>query len=111
MSAAVMPHGKATPILDPAKYDLDVMTLLLEPFAIAAPCRTVLGWWAARRNTVLLQGGDTPVGVIPLVGNQCGSNGERGQKTLGARVITPGTTCSCTHSLVMFRPDHQLFFL
>ncbi len=69
MGTAIIPHGNPTPILDPAKHDLDCVPLFIEGFAIAAPCRSVL----ARRNAwcepLLLEGSDEPIRIIPGVGN------------------------------------------
>ena len=88
MSAAVVPHRNTGPILDATEHDFDLVALLVELFAVAAPVYSVLAWWDARRDAFLLQGGDKPVGVIPPIGNQFGGIGECRQKTSGAHVIT-----------------------
>lgn len=68
MSAAVVPHGNTAPILDATAHDLDLVALFVEWFAVAALLLAVVARRDARCDTVLLQGGDQPIGVIPTVG-------------------------------------------
>ena len=87
MGAAVVPHRNTPPILDATEHDLDLVALFVELFAVATLLLAVAARREARRDTVLLQGGDQPVGVIPTVGNPMLCSGETGEKVSCAGII------------------------
>ena len=87
MGTAIIPHGNPTPILDPAKHNLDFVTLFVEGFAVAAPCRSVLARRNAWCDTLLLEGGDEPIRIIAAVGDQVVDVGKIGQQASRTGVI------------------------
>jgi hypothetical protein len=87
VSTAIIPQGNSAPIFDPTEHDLDVVPLLLEGLAIAAPCHSVLARWDTRCDALFLQAGDEPIRVITAVGDQMCGWGKAWQETSGSRVI------------------------
>jgi len=87
VGAAVVPHRNTPPILDATEHDLDLVSLFVELFVVAALLLAVVARRDARRDTVLLQGGDQPVGVIPTVGDQMLCSWETGEQVSGTSVI------------------------
>lgn len=73
--------------LDLHDLDLDLVALLIELFAVAALLLAVGPRRNARLDTVLLQGGDQPIGVIPTVGYQMLGSRETGEQVSRAGII------------------------
>ena len=90
MGTAIVPHSNPTPILDPAKHDLDFVALFVEGFAVAALCRSVLARWNARCDAPLLEGGDEPIRIIAAVSEQVFGVGQTGQQASRTDVIAGG---------------------
>ena len=87
MGTPIIPHSNPALILDPPEHDLDFVPLLVEGFAVAVPYRSVLAWWNAWCDTLLLEGGDEPIRIIPAVGNQMCGRRKVGQQASRASVI------------------------
>ena len=90
VGTAIVPHGNPTPILDPAKHDLDFVAVFVEGFAVAAQRSSVLARWDARCDTLLLEGGDEPIRIIVAVGDQVFGVGKTGQQASRTGVIAGG---------------------
>ena len=93
MSAAVVPHGNTAPILEATEQALDLVALVVEWFAVAARRRAGVARREARGDTVLFQGGDQPIGVIPTAGDQMLGSWETGEQVSRAGGIArlPGS--------------------
>ena len=67
MRAAVIAHGNSPPVFDPAKHDLDLISLFIQFFVVRDGFLAILFGRDAGRKTSGEQGITEPVGVIPTV--------------------------------------------
>ena len=70
MSASVVAHGNAPPVLEPAEHVLDFVALFIEDTVIFVLYFAVFSWRDAGCHTFLDQGISEPVSIIAAIRKQ-----------------------------------------
>ena len=87
MGASVVSGGDASPVFDPTKDVLDLVTLAVEVFIVVVLEFAVFARRDARGGALRYQGCPEPVAVIAFVGEQFLGARERGKQQESAFVV------------------------